>query len=118
MLCDAIDLLSDVQLEDLLGAYVQLEPLRAREERQPGLLEAVRAFDASSRARDYYDSFDVNSKNFTQLSKGTRAFIFECERLAARCPLMVEANVVLASECDWDQEIREGRHNLGQGCGA
>jgi hypothetical protein len=45
----------------------------------------VKAFDAASRARKYYVSFNVNSKNYTETSTGTRDFIAECRRQLDRC---------------------------------
>ena len=34
---------------------------------------------------DYYDSFNVNSKNFMRKSSGTQTWLAECERLFERC---------------------------------
>ena len=50
-----------------------------------GLLAALKAFDKASRAGDYYESFDVNSKNFMEKSQGTTGWIAECRRLLDRC---------------------------------
>ena len=44
------------------------------------LLADVRAFETASRAGKYYESFNVNSKNYMDTSKGTRAFIGEATR--------------------------------------
>jgi hypothetical protein len=49
------------------------------------LLADVRAFETASRAGKYYESFNVNSKNFMDKSTGTRAFIADCDRLLDRC---------------------------------
>jgi hypothetical protein len=49
------------------------------------LLEEVRRFHDASLRGEYYDSFDVNSKNFMDKSKGTEAFIAEFDRLIGKC---------------------------------
>ena len=49
------------------------------------LLETVRRFQEASERGDYYEGFDVNSKNFMEMSRGTETWIAECERLFARC---------------------------------
>jgi hypothetical protein len=88
MLDEAIDLLPPEKLAKLVGQYIQLERLRpdaGAHARERSLLEDVRAFDAASRARSYYVSFNVNSKNYMESSTGTRAFIAECRRLLDRC---------------------------------
>jgi len=45
------------------------------------LLAEVQAFDSLSRASHYYESFNVNSRNYRDKSQGTREFITECDRL-------------------------------------
>ncbi len=87
MLDEAIDLLLPRKLAKLVGQYMDLRQLRPdspASATQRSLLEAVKAFDASSRAGRYYVSFNVNSKNCTESSTGTRAFIAECRRLLDR----------------------------------
>jgi hypothetical protein len=49
------------------------------------LLDEVKAFDIASRAKKYYVSFNVNSRNCMESSTGTRAFIAECRRQLDRC---------------------------------
>ena len=78
MLDEAIDLLPPDTLAKLVGQYIQLERLRpdaGADATKRSLLEDVKAFDAASRAKKYYVSFNVNSKNYTETSTGTRAFI-------------------------------------------
>jgi hypothetical protein len=87
MLDEAIDLLPPRKLAKLVGQYMDLRQLRPdspASATQRSLLEAVKAFDASSRAGRYYVSFNVNSKNCRESSTGTRAFIAECRRLLDR----------------------------------
>lgn len=55
----------------------------------PRLLKDVRHFEKASMAGEYYESFNVNSKNYTQKSGGTSAWIAEYRRLLDLC--MIEA---------------------------
>jgi hypothetical protein len=52
---------------------------------KPSLLTEVKRFEKASLAGDYYESFFVDSKNYTQQSAGTRAWIAEHLRLLDRC---------------------------------
>ena len=85
MLNDAIDLLPPARLAKLAGRYLDVSQLRPDAQGTKSLLAEARAFDASSRAGTYYQSFNVNSKNFMDKSAGTRAFIADCKRLLDRC---------------------------------
>ncbi|MFI5300781.1 MAG: hypothetical protein ACHREM_22080 [Polyangiales bacterium] len=98
MLDEAIDILVPKQLAKLVGQYMPLRDLR-RDVDAPkrSLLRDVRAFDAASRRGDYYVSFDVNSKNCTETSTGTRAFIADCRRLLDRCVAEVPKGDVTAT---------------------
>lgn len=67
---------------ELLGKHLGLARLRPD---PPGsLLADARRFDAAVRGGEYYESFNVNSKNYMEMSRGTRGFITECNRLLAR----------------------------------
>jgi hypothetical protein len=99
MLDDAIDLLPPAKLAKLVSGYLDVKQLRPDAPGKKNLLADVRAFDAASRSGKYYESFNVNSKNFMDKSTGTRAFIADCNRLLDRC-------VTQASKGDAD-EIRE-----------
>jgi hypothetical protein len=48
------------------------------------LLDEVRKFHEASLRGEYYNSFDVNSKNFMDKSEGAEAFIAEFERLVGK----------------------------------
>ncbi len=52
---------------------------------RPSLLTEVKRFNGASLAGEYHESFFVNSKNYTQKSAGTTAWIAECLRLLDRC---------------------------------
>jgi hypothetical protein len=49
------------------------------------LLDEVRTFHDACLRGEYYDSFDVNSKNYMRTSEGTDAFMAEFERLIEKC---------------------------------
>lgn len=71
MLDEAIELLPPIKLAKLVGGYLDVKQLRPDSHDNKTLLEEVRAFDAASRAGKYYESFDVNSKNYTTKSIGS-----------------------------------------------
>jgi hypothetical protein len=92
MLDDAITLLPPAKLREIAKKHFDLERLRLDREKKsrPNLLTDVKQFAKASLAGDYYDSFDVNSKNCTQQSTGTTAWIACFLRLLDRC--VSEAN--------------------------
>jgi len=81
----AIELTPDGTLDVLLRDFVQVPRLDAGETLVPTLLDQVRAFWEASARGDYYESFAVNSKNCTEQSSGTDAFIAEFGRLTDKC---------------------------------
>jgi hypothetical protein len=86
MLDDAIELLPPSKLAKLAGQYLDVKSLQATGAKvHTGLLPQAKAFEKASLAGDYYASFDVNSKNYREMSGGTRAWIAECRRLLDRC---------------------------------
>jgi hypothetical protein len=87
MLEDAIELLPHAALGQLLGQYIDVETLRSDDaDASEGSLRAsVEAFARASLAGEYYDPFDVDSRNFTQRSAGTLSWTAECRRLFERC---------------------------------
>jgi hypothetical protein len=85
LLDDAIDLLPAAKLAKLVSRYLDVKPLRPDAPGKRNVLADVRAFDAASRSGKYYESFNVNSKNYMDKSTGTRAFIADCNRLLERC---------------------------------
>ncbi|HZR21219.1 MAG TPA: hypothetical protein VFE51_28315 [Verrucomicrobiae bacterium] len=87
MLDDAIELLSPAKLYQLAKKYIDLKRLQpdAEQAAKPGLLTDVKRFEKASLAGEYYESFDVNSKNCMEKSAGTCAWIAEHDRLLNRC---------------------------------
>lgn len=87
MLDDAIDLLPPAKLHRLVKQYLDVKPLRPDPVKlaKSSLLEEVKAFAKASLAGEFYQAFDVNSKNCTEQSNGTSAWIATCRRLLDRC---------------------------------
>jgi hypothetical protein len=87
MLDDAIDLLSAPKLHKVVRKYLDLRRLGLDSEKatKTSLLARVTVFEMASLAGEYYDPFDVNSRNFMEKSNGTTARIGECHRLLDRC---------------------------------
>jgi hypothetical protein len=81
----AIEIVPVAQLAALVGDMVRIPMLAEGEGGAGSLLDEVQKFHDASLRRDYYESFDVNSKNCTQHSRGTDAFIAEFDRLIGRC---------------------------------
>jgi hypothetical protein len=87
MLDDAIDLLPQAKLHQIARKYLDVRRLRPDSEvkAKVSLLAAVKAFDKASRAGEYYEPFMVNSRNCTEQSTGTTAWIADHRRLLDRC---------------------------------
>jgi hypothetical protein len=87
MLDDAIELLPLAKLHKIAKKYLDLKRLRPDAEKatRPSLLTDVKRFEKASLAGDYYESFGINSQNYTQKSAGTSAWIAEYLRLLDRC---------------------------------
>lgn len=87
MLYDAIELLPLAKLHKIAKKHLDLKRLRPDAEKAAGsgLLADVKLFEKASLAGEYYESFGVNSQNYTQQSAGTTAWIAECLRLLDRC---------------------------------
>lgn len=96
----AVDLLPATRLAKFLEGYVDPEELRATSARSSRLLDAVKGFHEASLSGEYYEAFDVNSKNFMDESRGTAAWITECNRLLARSVALSDSgDHEQASEC-------------------
>jgi hypothetical protein len=104
----AYELLDAQDLPHVLGRWVPLEPLRAAEAvfGARSLAEKAAHFHGDSLAGLYYDAFDVNSKNCTDLSAGTETWMdevlifFERATAASRSGSHDEARSVF--ELLWD----------------
>jgi hypothetical protein len=87
ILDEAIDLLSQPQLHKIAKRHLDIKQLRPDTGKvtRPGLLTEVRRFEKASLDGQYYESFDVNSKNYMEESDGTCAWIADHLRLLDRC---------------------------------
>jgi hypothetical protein len=95
MLDDAFDLLPESKLVKLVGQYLDVAKLRPDAKAKGTLLAEVQTFERASLEGEYYESFNVSSKNFLETSTGTRAWIAECRRLLGRS---IEAKKVSPAE--------------------
>ena len=100
MLDDAIDLLPPAKLCKIAKKYLDMKELRPDAEKptRASLLADVKRFEKASLAGKYYESFFVNSQNYTQQSAGTSAWIAEYLRLLDRCVIGAK-NVTPAEVC-------------------
>lgn len=84
------ELVAPAKLQALLGDRLRLEDFARTTSGAKTLLAEVQRFHAASLRGDYYESFDVNSRNFMERSAGTEAFMADFERLLDRCVQAVE----------------------------
>ena len=68
----AIELVPRARLGALVAGMVRPDQLAEGKRGASSLLEEVRTFYDACLRRDYYDSFDVNSKNYMDTAKGSR----------------------------------------------
>jgi hypothetical protein len=91
----AIDIVPKAKLIALVGDLVPLDDLAEGKRGAAALLAEVRKFHEAGLKGEYYESFNVNSKNFMEKSEGTEAFIAEFDRLIGR--VVLETYDALAS---------------------
>lgn len=93
VLDEAIEVMTPEPLALATRKYVPLEDVQAGppEPVAPSLLDDVRSLDVRARGGEYYQAFDVNSRNCKELSGGTLAFIADYGRLMDRCVVASEA---------------------------
>jgi len=90
MLDDALGLLPEAKLADLAKRYLDLKALQPPRPKED-LLTAVKAFEKASLAGEFYESFNVNSRNYMEKSKGTKGWIAEFGRLLDCCLAMAKS---------------------------
>lgn len=82
----AIELMPHELLPEIFSDFFDVNELSIDPEvPEESLLDAVRIFSQESMVGSYYDSFDVNSRNFMDKSRGTINWIAEFDRLMERC---------------------------------
>ena len=87
----AAEMVPEAALPLLLGGLVELLPGAESTPGTAALLDEVRRFRTESMGGKFYDSFDVNSRNCSEQSRGADAFIAEFGHHAARCIREAEA---------------------------
>ena len=87
MLDEAIELLPQTKLHEVAKKYIDMNRVRPDAEKamSSSLLRDVEVFKKASLAGEYFESFMVNSHNYTQKSAGTIAWIADYLRLLNRC---------------------------------
>ena len=85
LLDDALSLLPPAKLRQLMAQYLKPEQFVSDDAVKRDLLAEVQAFQKACLAGEYYEAFDVNSKNCTQSSLGTLTWIADFRRLLFRC---------------------------------
>lgn len=81
----AIDLVPQAKLRKLIGDMVAVNDFAIGSSSAPPLLDEVRRFHDAALNREFYKSFNVNSKNYMEKSRGTETFIAEFDRLMVKC---------------------------------
>jgi hypothetical protein len=81
----AIEVVPRAKLRKLIGDRLRLDDLTVGKRGTASLLAEVRKFHEAGLGGEYYEGFDVNSKNFMDKSEGTEAFIAEFDRLVGKC---------------------------------
>jgi hypothetical protein len=84
LLDEALELLPDAKLVRLVRQYIDIKALRPDGAKKGDVFAEVVGFEKASRGGKYFESFNVNSKNYREVSNGTRAWIAECRRLLER----------------------------------
>lgn len=81
----AIEIVPKAKLRHLVGDMIRLNDLEPAKQGAVPLLDEVQEFQRACLRREYYEDFDVNSKNCMDQSKGTEAFFAEFDRLIGKC---------------------------------
>jgi len=85
MLERAIDLMPRTRLSALVEGHVDPADLRPDQLSAASLVADVRELSRASLAGEHHESFAVDSRNYREMSDGTRRWIAECNRLLERC---------------------------------
>ncbi len=111
----AIDLLPKTRLPKFIMGYTKPADLGPDGPSAADVLAVVEGFHAASLAGSYYESFNVNSKNFMNMSRGTETWLAECERLfescvaAAKTDMLAETRAAFELLFDLLLRIDDGR---------
>lgn len=81
----AAELVSRADLKPLLGDFMHVDVLVAPGTMRAPLIEEVQKFCDESRNGQYFDHVDARTRNSTEHSRGTDAFVAEFDRLVRLC---------------------------------
>ena len=81
----AIEIVPRTKLRALVSDMVRIDELAEGKRGPAPLLDEVQKFHDASLRGEHYESFNVNSKNYMDKSRGTEAFIAEFDRLLGKC---------------------------------
>ena len=93
MLGLAYEVLPRTRIIEVFGEYVDFEALAAKPRKSISakrLLEIVQQFHKDSLKERYRQDFNVNSKNYREMSEGTRGWIKETNKLFDQCVQVAE----------------------------
>ena len=96
MLIACLDDLEDSDVESVIGDFIEPDELRPARRRGAELLTEVRTFATRSLANEFYEGFNVNSKNWMDKSKNTERWVDASNDLADR--VVVDAAAAAAAE--------------------
>lgn len=85
LLDDAISLLSQAQLRQLITPYANPDQFIEHEAQQKDLLAEVLAFQKASLAGEYYEETPIAARKCEEKSRGTLCWIADFRRLLDRC---------------------------------
>ena len=85
LLDDAISLLSQAQLRQLIAPYANPDQFIEHEAPQKDLLAKVLAFQKTSLAGEYYEETPIAARNCEENPRGTLCWIADFRRLLGRC---------------------------------
>ena len=81
----ALDELTPLALARVVKDYIDLDTMLSPGNSPQSLLAEMLSFHGAALRGDFYEAFDVNSRNYTEKSKGTSAFHAKFDRLLRRC---------------------------------
>jgi hypothetical protein len=85
MLYGVVELRPPDKLVELVKPYIDPESLRPDANQPKSLLATLKSFEQASLPGEYYEDFRVDSTNHMTKSRGTIAWIAECNRLLDLC---------------------------------
>jgi len=91
LVLDLIEAIPKTRRAKVLERHLPLDQIRRGSRRTASVLQEVRDFHEQAVAAEFFESFMVNSKNYMQVSKGTRRFIAEFNRLGSAAATMARA---------------------------